>query len=322
MQDIRFDSGGERCAAWHLTGEGDAFLGEHGRPCVVLGHGFAGTRDSGLLPYAERFAAAGLDALVFDYRHFGASSGEPRQLVSIAGQHEDYRAAIACARSLEGVDPERIVLWGTSYAGGHVTAVGAADARLAAIISQVPAMDGLAVLRALAGYAGIGALARLAAAGLRDAASAARGGEPVTIPVVGAPGTLAVMSSEDAEPGYRAIVGPTWRNEVCARIMLGAGVYRPGLRAGELRCPLLVQAAVHDSVAPPSAAEAAAWRAKGRAEVRWYPVGHFDLYRGEPFERSVGDELYFLRRHLAGREQGGAATREGASRDAASQGAV
>src|SRR5271168_1799774 len=143
MSTVSFDSGGLRCAAVHLPGQGDAFAGEDGRrPCVVLAHGLGGTVDSGLLPFAERFAAAGLDALAFDYRYFGASDGEPRQLVSIPHQLEDYAAAIAFARGLPAVDPDRIVVWGTSFSGGHVVAVAVADRRVAAAISQVPSMDG------------------------------------------------------------------------------------------------------------------------------------------------------------------------------------
>ncbi len=268
------------------------------RPCVVMGHGFGATKDSSLRQYAERFQAAGFHALAFDYRHFGDSGGEPRQLISIARQHEDFHAALAFARSLEAVDPDRVVLWGSSYAGGHVIAVGADDGHVAAIVAQVPATDGIAVMRTLAGYAGLGQVARLTAAGLRDAASAALGREPHRIPIVGPPGTVAAMTSEDAEQGNLAIVGPTWRNEVCARIMLVAPTYRPGLKADRLRCPLLVQIADRDTVAPPAAAEAAAWRAKGRAEVRRYPIGHFEIYSGEPFERAVADQLHFLHRHL------------------------
>jgi uncharacterized protein len=116
VSEVSFDSGGTRCVGIHLAGLSDAFVGEDGlRPCVVLAHGFGGTVDSGLMPYTQRFAAAGLDALAFDYRHFGASDGEPRQLISIREQLEDYAAAIAFARSLPGVDPERIAVWGSSY---------------------------------------------------------------------------------------------------------------------------------------------------------------------------------------------------------------
>ncbi|MBA3809572.1 MAG: hypothetical protein H0X28_14455, partial [Solirubrobacterales bacterium] len=64
-------------------------------------------------------------------------------------------------------------------------------------------------------------------------------------------------------------------------------------------CPMLVQIADRDAVAPPKGAEQAAWRATGRAEVRTYPIGHFEIYTGAPFERALADQLRFLTRHLA-----------------------
>jgi uncharacterized protein len=300
MSVVSFDSGGVRCQGVHLPGDGDdAFLGENGdRPCVVLAHGFGGTLDSGLLRYAKRFAAAGVDALAFDYRHFGSSDGEPRQLLSVPRQLEDYAAAIACARSLEGVDPDRIVLWGSSYSGGHVVAAAVADGGVAAVIAQVPAMDGAVALLNVARHGGPGHLARLMLAGVRDFVASLRGLAPVMIPVVGEPGSVAVMTSPDAEPGYRAIAGPSWRNEVAARALLTAGKYRPGLQADRLRCPILVQIADRDAVAPVKAAQDAAWRATGRAEVRTYPIWHFDIYTGHPFEQAIADQLHFLRRHV------------------------
>jgi len=299
MRAITFDSGGVRCAGVHLSGEDGAFADENGRrPCVVLANGLGGTVDSGLLPFAERFAAAGIDALAFDYRHFGLSDGEPRQLLSISRQLEDYAAAISYVRSLENVDPDRIVVWGSSYAGGHVVAVAVADGHVVAAISQVPAMDGAVALLNLARYAGPGHLARCMLAGVRDVAASLRGRPPVMVPLVGAPGTIGAMTSPDAEPGYRAIAGPSWRNEMTARIFLRAGAYRPGLQADRLNCPILVQIADRDAVAPVKAAQDAAWRATGRAEVRTYPVGHFDIYLGAPFEQAIADQLRFLRRHV------------------------
>ena len=271
---------------------------------MVLAHGFAGTVDSGLLPYAERFAAAGLDALAFDYRHFGASDGDPRQLLSIPRQLEDYAAAIAFARSLPDVDPERIVVWGSSYSGGHVVPVAVADGRVAAVISQVPGMDGTATLLNGARYAGLGLLSKLVLAGLRDLAGSLYGRPPAMVPVVGPPGSIGAMTTPDAEPGYLALAGPTWRNEVAARILLRTGSYRPGLQADRLPCPMLVQIADRDAIAPVKAAQDAAWRATGRSEVRTYPIGHFDIYIGPPFERAIADQLHFLSRHL------GAASRE------------
>lgn len=305
MSAVSFDSHGVRCAAVHLPGQGDAFAGEDGRrPCVVLAHGLGGTVDSGLLPFAERFSAAGIDALAFDYRHFGASDGEPRQLLSVPRQLEDYAAAITFARTLDGVDPERIAVWGSSYSGGHVVPVAVADGHVAAAISQVPNMDGMAALVNLTRYAGPGHLAKLVLAGLRDLAASLLGRPPVMIPLVGPPGTLGAMTSPDADSGYHAIAGSTWRNETAARLALNAGTYRPGLQADRLPCPILIQIADHDAIAPPKAAQNAAWRATGRAEVRTYPIGHFDIYLGAPFEQAIADQLHFLRRHLGAPARG------------------
>jgi uncharacterized protein len=299
MNAISFDSCGTRCAGVHLRGAGDAFAADDGsRPCVVMAHGFSGTLDSGLLPFAERFAEAGLDALAFDYRHFGASDGEPRQLLSIRRQLEDYAAAIAFARTLDQVDPERIVVWGSSYAGGHVVPVAVADGRVAAVISQVPAMDGVSTMLNAARKGGPAGIARMTALALRDLLGSLRGRAPVLAPAVGAPGSVAFMTTPDAEPGMRAVAGPSWRNEVAARIALQAGAYRPGLQADRLPCPILIQIADQDSVAPVKAAQDAAWLATGRSEVRTYPIGHFDIYSGAPFERAIADQLHFLGRHV------------------------
>src|SRR4051794_6124540 len=143
-RDLTFPSGGDQCAAWFYEPEGGAAAPA---ACVVLAHGFGGVRGARLDAFAERFAEAGLAALVFDYRHFGDSTGEPRQLLDIGRQLDDWRAAIAFARSLPEVDPDRVAAWGTSFSGGHVAVIAAEDPRLAAAISQGPYMDGLWALR-------------------------------------------------------------------------------------------------------------------------------------------------------------------------------
>lgn len=305
--EVTFESAGERCAAWLYRPSQSGGTGDASAPCVVLAHGFGGVREAGLDAFAERFADAGLTALVFDYRHFGASGAEPRQLLDIGRQHEDWRAAVAFARSLDGVDPERIALWGTSFSGGHVFEVAAGDERVAAVVAQAPFLDGPRTLRLVPGPT----LARLTAAGVEDELRRLRGREPRYVPLVGPPGSLAAMTSPDAEPGYRAMVptGSPWRNEAAARIALRIGTYRPGRAAARLRCPLLVCVCDHDRVTPPDPA----WRAAGaapRGEIRRYPLGHFDIYLGEGFERAVADQIEFLDRHLLG--AGGEARAEAA----------
>jgi uncharacterized protein len=300
VDELTFTSRGSRCAAWHLHGVGDGFAGPHGRPCVVMAHGFGGTRDSGLLGYARGLAAAGLDVLLFDYRGFGGSEGSPRQLVSFRRQRADYREAVAAARTLPDVDPERIVLWGTSYSGGHVVAVAAGDRRIAAAISLTPAMDGAAALVALARHAGPWRIARLVGHGLRDLGRAMTGRRPHHLPLAGEPGSMSFINAPGALAGYRAVAGPTWRNEACARAVLEVALNRPVRFARRLRSPLLVQIGENDAVAPPGAAHRAAALTGPGAETKTYPVDHFDVYDGVWQRHALADQIAFLSSRLSG----------------------
>jgi dienelactone hydrolase len=293
--EVAFESRGSTCRAWRYT----AANGDDGtpRPCVVMAHGFGATRDASLAPYAERFATAGMHVLLFDYRHFGASDGEPRRLLSVRRQLQDYAAAVHFAPALPGVDPRRVAVWGTSFSGGHALVTAATVPGVAAALCQCPMMDGLAAVTNILGYAGFGQLLRLTGHGLLDAALAPFG-RAHYIPIVGKPGQLGMMTSEDAEAGYLALVPPGFRNEVAARIALTAGLYRPVRHAGRVRCPVLVQVCERDSVAPGAAAERVITRLGSHAEAKRYPIGHFEPYFGAHFERSVSDQLAFLRRHL------------------------
>ncbi|MCX4515131.1 alpha/beta hydrolase [Streptomyces sp. NBC_01619] len=298
MDEITFTSGNHQCSAWHLPATSDAFAGAGGRPCVIMAPGFGGTRDDGLLGYAKGFAAAGIDALLFDYRGFGASGGSPRQLVSVRRQRQDYHAALAAARRLPGVDPERIVLWGVSYAGGHVLAVTAQDKRVAATISVTPAMDGIAVLAQLARNGGLGYLVRATVNGLRDASRALTGRRPHLVPMIGEPGSNAIIPRQGGLEEYRALAGPTWRNEVCARAALEAGFNRPISSASRVTCPWLVQVGINDTIAPPHSGRRAVTKAGARAELREYPWDHLDVYVGPGQAQALADQLDFLRRAL------------------------
>ncbi len=262
-----------------------------------MAHGFAGIKEAALDRYAERFAAAGLSALVFDYRHFGGSEGEPRQLLDVGLQLADWAAAISYARSLEGVDPERIALWGSSFSGGHVLTSAARDTRIAAVVAQAPFVDGLPVLAAI----GPRQAARLTVAGLRDQLGAWAGREPYLLDAVGPPGSLAAMSTPDAEPGYRALIPADvqWNDRVAARIALRLATYRPTRRVAKIRCPVLYCVRDEDAITPPQPTLAAAARTPN-AEIVRYDGGHFGIYVGEGFERSAGDQERFLVKHLLG----------------------
>lgn len=290
--EVAFPSGGVECRGWHFTGEGDAFASEAGRPVVVMAHGLAGTVDSGLVPFAEAFAGAGLDVLAFDYRGFGMSDGYPRQTVSMEGQLADYRAAMTAAARLPGVDPARLVLWGVSLAGGHVLAAAAHRDDVAAVVSLTPLVDGRAAGRHALAHHKPSSMARSTVVGLQS-----RFGKPRMMPVVARPGELGALTLDGCLEDYLAIAGPTWRNEVDATVGLELGNHRPGKQAKHVRAPLLVQIADFDRSAPPHAAAKAAFA--GRAQVRHYPCDHFDVWPGKEWhDAAVRHQVLFLRNVL------------------------
>ena len=139
--DSDFMSHGVRCSGWLYVP-----TGKQKPAVVVMAHGFGAEKTFGLEWYAERFAQNGLAVYVFDYRNFGGSDGQPRNLVEPKRHNEDWINALAHVRRLPQVDPKRIGLWGTSFSGGHVIVTAARDQNVRAIVSQVPFVDGRASL--------------------------------------------------------------------------------------------------------------------------------------------------------------------------------
>jgi len=286
--DLQFVSGADACAAWLYPAARDAVDDTGPAPIIVMAHGLSGTRRDRLGAFAERFAAAGIAALVFDYRGFGDSGGEP-DLFEPARQLDDWRAAIAFARTLPGIDADRVATFGSSLGGGNALAAAAEDSRVVAAISQVPSLD-----RDSQTYSGHPEVRA------KMLAVAAEGGY---LPAVGQPHEAAFIRAPDAEAGWRHVVAigedSRWRNRVSASWLLGPP-YNPIRHADTLHCPWLVCVAENDQVAKPGPAIDAARRAP-HGELRTYPgVDHFDIYDGPQHEALVADQLAFLRRHLLG----------------------
>lgn len=291
-RDIAFTSSGDECRGWLFMPDS---ADPAGTPLVILGHGMGGTHEFGLESFARRFAAAGIAALTFTYRHFGDSDGQPRQLLDIDRQLDDWSAALRYVRGLDEIDSDRIALWGTSLGGGHVLNVAARDRQVAAVVSQCPFTDGLASVRA----ASPRSLGKMLVPVLRDELARVRGGAPVLVPLTGPPGSAALMTSPDSESGYRALIPSDAEFEfgVAARIVNRIGLYRPGRSASQVSAPILFCICDDDAVAPAKMALRYAATAR-RGEVKRYAIGHFDIYVGDAFEVAVADQTEFLVRHL------------------------
>lgn len=287
-----FRSGDSYCSAWLYLPDS---VSDTRAPVVVMGHGLGATREMGLAPYAERFAAAGLAVLVFTYRHLGDSGGQPRQVLSMAEQLADWDAALAYATALPEVDASRVAVWGSSLGGGHAIAVAARHPELRAAVAQCPFTDGIASARAL----GVRESLTLFGFVARDVLAAARRKEPVCVPVAAPPGQPGLMTAPDALPGMLALLPENyqWVNRAAARSVLSLLRYRPGRAAKRIAAPVLICISATDSVAPAGPTERYARQAP-RGDVRLYAAGHFDFYLGDAFAQLVTEQTEFLVSHL------------------------
>ena len=294
-QDMTFTSGGGQCAAWFHLPEGDGPF-----PAVVMAHGFTAVKEMGLEPFAEAFCAAGLAVLTFDYRGFGASSGEIRHELVPADQRDDYRNAISWVASHPRVDPDRIGIWGTSYSGGHVIHLATFDRRVKAVVAQAPFVDGVASLELLVG--GPEALAGTQAMLGQARTARYQTGEIAYLPVVAPEGEVCALPTPDSYEWFTRLGAdcPTWENRVSLASMELTLEYSPSAHIEHLApTPLLMIVARDDAVVPAHLATAAFERAGEPKELVVIDGAHFDVYHGDGFAQASKAAVAWFAEHLA-----------------------
>ncbi|MGW0005329.1 alpha/beta hydrolase [Nocardia grenadensis] len=287
-----FPSGRDHCAAWLTLPDGP---GPH--PAIVLVHGGGATHEMMLGQYEQWFAQAGLAVVAFDFRHLGASGGEPRQLVSQRRYAEDVDAALAFARSHPELDADRIGLWGTSFGASHVLAAAARHDLRAAVV-QCPVFSG----RAVVSRAGVRHLLRFTFPIVSDMARAALRLPRRYVPLVGEPGERAFVTAPGALAGWESVTPPGYRfdNRITAASGLGMLFYNAASAAPRVRCPLLVCVCERENLIDPAITAQVAARIP-RAVLKHYDADHFTVYHPPAVDRIVADQIDFLTEHLAPR---------------------
>lgn len=293
--DHTFISEGKKCGAWLYLP-----AGVPKPPVVVMAHGFGAQRWMRLDAYAERFAQRGMAVFVFDYRGFNDSEGEPRNYINPSRHVQDWEAAIAYVRTLEMVDAKRIALWGTSFGAGHVIMIAARDHDISAVVLQVPFTDGISTSWSYSFPMQIKSIYHA----LWDEVDAIFTNHRHNVLITSKPGgKFGMMSTPDALSGMLSLCGFTDEREYephnfCpANIAFTLTFYRPIKYADKVTCPALVIGAEKDTLFPPDGPRKAANLMKNATYIS-LPMGHFEPYTGEPFEKLVVQMGDFLWTHL------------------------
>ena len=269
---------------------------------VVMAHGFSGVKEQALDRYAEVFCDAGLVALVYDHRNFGASDGEPRQLINPWAQARDYRHALGWLAERPEVDADRLAVWGTSYSGGQVAVLGALDERVKAVVSNVP----------FTGYPGVdydtrdGCFEAIREAFLDESGNGpADAGEvmgPITLVTEEGSGDESMFGEGEASELFIRTDEngvSSWQNFVSVQNAVGGNPpWDPGYAFAHLAAPLLMVIASRDTVAAADLALGAFERAPEPKLLHLVDCSHFAAYDGEYFDSAARITRDFLVDHL------------------------
>lgn len=293
IHEVAFPSEGVECAATlYLPSDTAGPL-----PSVVMGNGFANVRGMYLPAYASAFAAAGIAALTVDYRFLGDSGGQPRQQVLPEAQCDDLRNSLTWLAAQPQVDPKRIGLWGTSFAGGHVLRIAAFDRRVAAIVAQVPAIGLWRYFR----LENPTARERFRAGALADRLAFARTGEPRRLAITAEGGSESILGPDGLDwHRHNEHEHPTFHNWIAAHSLDRIAPYDPGAFVEDISpTPLLMILVDYDTTTPSEIAREIFERARQPKQLVELSGGHYDVY-DTPATRQASIEatLRFLADHL------------------------
>lgn len=280
-RDITFTSAGAQCAGWFFLPSDRA---PNSRlPAVAMAHGMGAVKEMYLEQFARRFAEAGIAALLFDYRGFGASGGVPRHRISPRDQIEDYRSALTWLSLRDEVDAERLGVWGTSFSGGHVLHVGAYDPRVKAVVSQVGAMDLYANARQVTSPEQFAAFQQLAVQErLRRAGECGEVYIANALPPGQGPAMQVDQETYDWLIQAQASVAPSWVNEVAVSSFEAILEHAPAKSIERISPrPLLMILATDDRWTPPGLIREAFGRAQEPKRLLEVSGGHYAVYEGE-----------------------------------------
>jgi len=299
IKEVEFESEG---AMLH----GQLFLPEsqtEPAPVVIMAHGTSATVSMVADKYAEVFTRAGLAALLYDHRNFGRSAGTPRQEINPWIQCRGYRDAVNFVEDLDGVDPERIALWGDSYTGGQVVLVGAMEQRVKAIVAQCPVF-GARPPEIDPSQANFERIKETYSLGdVQGSPETTTGPMPVvSFDQSGTPSLLKPIQAFRWFIDYGGRAGTHWMNRVTRVLPATPVPYTPTLCAPFVTAPTLLMVAPEDEMVHANYSVTRQAYELIPGPKQWYDIrgGHFGLlyYPSELFEEASQVQTKFLKKWL------------------------
>lgn len=145
-KDVHFYSDGLKLSAHFYPARREP--GAEARPAILSLPGYSGMKDIYGMEVPRRLWKQGYNVLAIDHRGFGTSAGTRGRHRPLE-QAQDAYDALTYLQTLEGVDPHRLGIYGTSFGGANAIWVTAFDARVKVVVSSVKVSDGERWMRGL-----------------------------------------------------------------------------------------------------------------------------------------------------------------------------
>lgn len=243
-------------------------------PAVVVGGSLTSVKEQMSASYAQELAKRGIAALAFDYRHYGQSDGQPRQLENVETKKADLKAAVSFLQTVPGVDG--VSLLGVCTSGGNVIQAAAEDSRVRSVVtvagwfvepSFTPMLyGGEAAVNALK-VQGSQALVKYRSTGVSDTvqtygmanSGAAHAGDHMDYYVNTKRGNISSFTN--------AMAVQSWESWLS---------FDPVAFASKVKVPTMI---IHsDDSALPDQARKVYGLLAGKKELNWMKGGHFEFY--------------------------------------------
>jgi len=188
VERVTFDSAGESLV-------GDLYRPAASRdravPAVAVTGSWCTVKEQMAGRYARGLAERGYVALAFDFRGYGESGGQPRDLESPDGKIRDIQGAVTYLRTAPGVDPGRTGALGICAGAGYTSGSAASDDRVRSLALVAPWLHDRALVEAI--YGGSEGVRERITAGEDALLRYQRTGEVIYVPAVSATDQRAAM---------------------------------------------------------------------------------------------------------------------------------
>ncbi|MBI5284540.1 MAG: alpha/beta hydrolase [Chloroflexi bacterium] len=222
---------------------------------------------------------------------FGASEGERGRLLW-RDQVQDVRNSVTFAQTLEGIDPERIGLWGTSYGAANVIYAAGLDERPKCVVAQVGFGDGGRRLKTRSAEE----LAPLRQMVANERRKRVLTGERTIVD------PFMILADPESKAFFENAAKdlPGLKTQVTLETLESILEYEPEAMADRIAPrPLLLLAAELDTVTPPDEFRSVFARAGEPKKLVILPgIRHYEIYKGEPLERSAREAIDWFTLHL------------------------